>query len=76
LYTYTGNDTWITKTEQAFANYLANGITPNTSSWAWPAVYGVRFRHGFCHVRNGTIGVRLLCDARFSTGTNTLEGAY
>ena len=38
LYALSGNASWVAKAEGMLAYHLANGMTPNTSSWAWPGV--------------------------------------
>jgi hypothetical protein len=37
-YAYTGNSSWVVKAEAMLSHHLTNGITPNTSDWAWPGV--------------------------------------
>ena len=38
LYAYTGNNSWVLKTEAMLSHHLKNGITPNSTDWAWPGV--------------------------------------
>ena len=38
LYALSGNASWVAKAEGMLAYHLANGMTPNASSWAWPGV--------------------------------------
>jgi hypothetical protein len=38
FHAYTGNSSWVTKAEAMLAHHLNNGMTPNSSDWAWPGV--------------------------------------
>ena len=73
LYAYTGNSSWVQKTERAFENFLANGTTPNTSDWAYPGVPYASSDPGDVTYRGSAYGERSPSRSGSGDGVGVLE---